>query len=137
MATLTILADRGEETIIPPPSNSFEISSVAANRCTGRNQVVNRLAYYEKIILGGDNDGSIPGGGGSTPGGDSGGKEGSGRKAAPPVPPSNTFKVGDIIYDDEALTILYSEGSERDFSINGGSFITLDKGSTVINQPCK
>ena len=126
MATLTILADRGEETVIPPPSNSFDISSVAANRCSGRNQVVNRLAYYEKIILSG-----------STPGGDSGGKEGSGRKAAPPVPPSNTFKVGDIIYDDEALTILYSEGSERDFSINGGSFITLDKGSTVINQPCK
>jgi hypothetical protein len=126
MATLTVLADRGDGTIIPPASNSFEISSVIADRCNNINRKVDSRAYYEKLVIDGG-DGTI----------NPTGKEVSGRKAAPPVPPSNTFKVGDIIYSDEALTILYNEGLQRDYSINGGSFVTLDKGSTVINQACK
>jgi len=117
MASLSIISKKGEDTVIPPPDNSFAISSEVADRCERIYKKVDSIAYFPDKSIDADIGGKT-----STP--------------APPAP-RDTWSVGDMIYSDAGLTTPYNTGSQSDYSINEGSFITLDKGSIVINTTCR
>ena len=121
MAKMSIITGKGDATVTPPPANSFQISSGVADRCERIFKKVDSIAYF--TVDSGTGGEISPGAG----------------KAAAPAPPEPTtgWAVGDLIYSDVGLTVLYNEGLQRDFNINEGSFITLDKGSTVVNTTCK
>ena len=112
MAILNITNEKGEGTVTPPPSNSFQISTLVGSKCDPviyRN--VDTVAYF-----------------------DNSGDEGPRQRSTP--------TVGDTIYADEAMTTLYvtsfsSFAMQEDFSINNKSFITIGEGSIVINTSCK
>lgn len=48
MAIFNVTANRdGGVTITPPPANSFEISSLKADRCRPEHQLVDSVAYHD------------------------------------------------------------------------------------------
>lgn len=111
MAILTMTNQRSDVTITPPPLYSMQVSTLIADRCM--HPPLHQLIdsrCYWTPI-------AVLG------------------DEVNPTP-----AVGDIVYSDEAKTILYNtSGAIKDYSVNvnQGTFISLDADSKFINQHCR